>query len=271
MDKQTASSILNTVRSKQAADDPFTTAVDQAASTQMHADALRDMRNLAVLGAGAGIAGRGVVGLLNLLKGQRPTTKRLAGPTELPLPLPYRAEEDEQQKVAGFTDKTSLPYYGPGMMLAGLAGAGLGWKGADMLLDSRRKAEREKELEEARSQFHDAMLSQYDAPLSVGSSSARLEKAAADKELGRELDQLFSMFEKTATWADMGGKALGAYGTYASLAALLGGTWAYDKAKRRSRRSVLESALKKRQREQFAQSPTEIYAVPEPARMAAPV
>lgn len=253
------------------ANDPLTDAIDQVAATQMKADAFKDMRNLALLGAGAGVAGRGVVGLINLLKGPRPSTTRLQGPTELPLPLPYR---DEKEKVAGITEKTSLPYYGPGMMMAGLAGAGLGWKGADMLLDSRRKREREQQLEAARSEFHDALLSQYDAPLQVGSSQARI-KSAASVEVGQALDRLFEQFvqtgnelEKTATMADIGGKALSGYGTYAALAALMGGAWAYDKGKKRSRRAVLESALKQRQRNQFAQSPTEIYAVPEPAMMA---
>lgn len=252
------SSILSTVSKFALDNDAVAAAVEQAASNQLRADAFRDMGNLALAGAGAGLAGRGVVGLLNLLRGPRPQ-KRLAGPAELPLPLPYKP--DEEEKVAGVTQKTALPYYGPGMLLAGLAGVGLGWKGADMVLDSRRKAEREKELEAARSQFHDALLSQYDAPLAQGEMTA---KVAADRELGRELDALFATFEKTATLADWGGTAAGAYGTYATLAALLGGTWAYDKAQKRSRRSVLESALKKRQRNQFAQSPTEIYAVPEP-------
>lgn len=259
------SSTLSMVREKRAnALDPLTTAVDQAAAGQMRADAFRDMRNLALLGAGAGVAGRGVVGLVNLLKGQRPNTKRLQGPTELPMPIPYRP--DEEEKTAGITEKTSLPYYGPGMMLAGMAGAGLGWKGADMLLDARRKAERQKELEKARAEFHDVLLSQYDQPFAQGSGQALLKSAEAEAgaEIGRELRSLFDQFEKCATLADIGGKALGMYGTYASLAALMGGTWAYDKAKKRSRRAVLESALKKRQQQQFAQAPTEIYAVPEP-------
>ncbi len=270
MISRSKSSTLSLLREKRAnALDPLTTAVDQAAAGQMQSDAFRDMRNLALLGAGAGVAGRGVVGLVNLLKGTRPSTKRLQGPAELPMPVPYHPDEEEQLKTAGITEKTSLPYYGPGMMLAGLAGAGIGWKGADMVLDHRRQAERQQELEKARSEFHDVLLSQYDQPYAQGSGQARIKSAGDGAAIATELDNLFNDFEKCATMADIGGKALGMYGTYASLAALMGGTWAFDKAKRRSRRAVLESALKKRQQQQFATSPTEIYAVPEPA-MAAP-
>lgn len=267
MDSRLALGIRALAREKRS-NDPLTAAVDQAARTQLRSDAVNDVRNLALMTLGVGAAGRGVVGLMNMLRRHKPSP-RLQGPTELPLPLPYQAEEDQPQlKVASITTKTALPGYGPAMMLTGMAGLGLGWKGADMVLDTMRKKEREQELAAARKEFHDALLHQYDAPLSTGSSTAALQKTAA-AAIGGELDQLFDRvvdgIEKTATMADWGGHAANTYGTYAGLAALLAGAWAYDKANKRSRRSVLESALKKRQRKQFDQSPTEIFAVPEPA------
>jgi len=193
-------------------------------------------------------------------------------------------------KSAGFfggdaaTTKSGIPWYGPAMLLGGLGGLGVGWKGMDALIDARRKKEMEGELETARSQFHDALMSQYAKPVEIHPELMGKSKAAADAtmaEVGRALDDLW---EKTSAalaaeeaapttkaafdLSNAAGQAAGGYGMYAALSGLLAGSLVYDKINKRSRRSVLDAALKKRQRRRFNQQPTEIYAQPEPVPVA---
>lgn len=186
-------------------------------------------------------------------------------------------------KSAGFLDgdaattKSGIPWYGPAMLLGGLGGLGVGWKGMDALIDARRKKQMEGELEQARTQFHDALMAQYDRPAKLAPG---LGKAAGDDTMvrvGRAIDALFVKLgaaldreaarptEKAALdLSNLAGQAVGGYGMYAGLSGLLTGALVYDKINKRSRRAVLEAALKKRQRRRFMQSPTEIYAQPEP-------
>lgn len=164
----------------------------------------------------------------------------------------------------------SKPWFIPAALAASLGGGYLGWKGTDAILDARRKAESEEELQLAEEAFRQAMLSNYSGNAKPGSMS----KAA---ELGMELDRLYDdtvalaeYQEKNASATrDALGLGLGLYGGYASLSALLAGLWAHRVASKRSRSAVLEKALKKRQRDDYVLQPAELYALPEhsqPAR-----
>lgn len=232
----------------------FAGAVAQSESDSFQAQALNNIKNLALLSLGAGAAGRGAVGLVNLFKPSKPKIR--SGPVNLP--LPYPAEE----KVA-YSSTTGIPWYMPAMMTAGLGGVGIGWSAVDKLLASQRNHESDRRLEESKQQFHDALLSQY-SPKAAGEKTAM-------QEVGERLDRVWEKFAsmvgptKTAVdFGDMGGKALGGYGTYALLSGLLGGTWAYDATNKRSRRSVIEKALRRRQQAEFAKSPPPLVATPEP-------
>lgn len=190
-------------------------------------------------------------------------------------------------KQAGFlsgdmaTTKGGIPWYGPAMLMTGLAGAGAGWAGMDKVLQARRKKQMESDLEGARSQFREALLNQYDTPVQTHPGlMGDTKKAASDGtmvEVGRRLDALYEKvaaavvaeeaepLHKVAFDAsNVAGQAAGGYGMYAGLSGLLAGALVYDKMSKRSRRSVLEGALKRRQRRQFMQQPTEIFARPEP-------
>lgn len=179
------------------------------------------------------------------------------------------------------TTKSGIPWYGPAMLLGGLGGLGVGWKGMDALIDARRKKEMEGELESARSQFHDALMSQYSKPVKMHPGLIPgADKEGADStmtKVGQALDVLWEKLSAalaeeenrpTAKQAfdlsNAAGQLAGGYGMYAGLSGLLSGALVYDKMQKRSRRAVLESALKKRQRRRFMQQPTEIYAQPEP-------
>lgn len=256
----------------------FASAVQDMAAGQLKGDAFRDIRNVGLTALGVGAAGRGIVGLIQHMKQNR-AKKTRSGPAYLPLPYPA--------KTAGFLDgdgattKGGIPWYGPAMMLGGLGGLGLGWKGMDKVLDARRQREQESELAAARQQFHDALLSQYDEPIKVHPEmlSGKKKSAADDTmvKVGEALDELYDVFQKAAAeeetrpmsksaidWSNVAGQAAGGYGMYAGLSGLLTGALVYDKIQKRSRRAVLEKALAKRQRRKFMQQPTEIYATPEP-------
>lgn len=252
----------------------FSGALQDMAAGQLKSDAGRDIRNMGVAALGVGAAGRGAVGLLQMLRAGRKKKTR-SGPAHLPLPYPAEAKTAGVEEFAEggmATSKSGIPWYGPAMLLGGLGGLGLGWKGMDKVLDVRRKREMDSEMGDARQQFHDALLAQYDEPIKV--HAGQLPKKASDAtmvKVGEELDALYADFtrefetEKSAVdWSNLAGQGAGAYGMYAGLSGLLTGALVYDKINGRSRRSVLDKALKKRQRRKFMQQPTEIYAVPEP-------
>lgn len=159
--------------------------------------------------------------------------------------------------------KSGIPWYGPAMMLSGLAGLGVGWHGTDKILNARRKRDQQAELSAARQEFHDALMGGY---------SPAGEKAGTDAtmvKVGAALDALYqkmqSAVEKQAVDVpNAAGQLAGGYGMYAGLSGLLAGALVYDKMQKRSRRAVIEKALQKRQTRDFVQRPTQIYAVPEP-------
>lgn len=376
--------------------DAFSGALQGMAAGQLKSDAFKDVRNVGLTALGAGAAGRGLVGLIQMMRENKPKKTR-SGPAYLPLPFPAQPEKvgnevspgmlgrlglggaplaalagilggDKDRSIAergsravtrtsgallgglggggigaalggmvgkkpgaivggslggllglgrgdawagkpvadfittdksrllpkqaGFLDgdnattKGGIPWYGPAMLMGGLGGLGLGWKGMDKVINSRRKKQMDGDLETARSQFHDALLSQYAKPVEMHPELIGEKKSSDDTmvKVGQALDDLFVKF--TAAMADeearpsekrsfdmsnLAGQAAGGYGMYAGLSGLLTGAMVYDKMNKRSRRSVLDSALKKRQRRKFMQQPTEIYAQPEPVPAEPPV
>ena len=272
MDKHTAEMILAKVHEKRAdpAGEAFAGAMQNMANAQLKSDAMKDVGNLGMAALGVGLGGRGLVGLLNLLK-QRPKKPR-SGPALLPLPYPA------EPKMAGFmggdsaTSKSGIPWYGPAMFFSGLAGLGAGWKGMDAVLDRRRRKELESQTNRARQEFNQAMMASYDHPIQT-----KLASDTTMQEVGNGLDQVFIKFAtlldmaqtnpllKTAFDAkNMGGAAVGSYGLYAGLSGLLAGSLLYGKTKKRSQAAIIQKALQRRQRRQFMQQPTEIYATPVP-------
>jgi heme exporter protein D len=278
VDNHTAATILAKVRAKRAAATPgaaFADAVRGMTNAQVKSDALRDVGNLGMVSAGVGAAGAGLAGLVNLLKRVKQKPPR-SGPALLPLPYPVEpAEMPAKMKFGSFlggdaaTSKAGLPWYGPAMVGVGVAGLGAGWKGIESLLAARRQRETDTELDSARREFHDALLAQYDKPLPAHPA---LAAEAPLRKAGRALDAAYDKFEdalaggekRAVDWGNAGGAALGGYGVYAGLSGLMTGAFVLDKMKKRSRRAILEKALQRRQRRQFMQQPTEIYAVPEP-------
>jgi hypothetical protein len=293
MHRQTSLAILKQVRErqqtvKQAGIDPpldvpspedLKSVMFQTSQNQ----AWHNVRNLGLLSFALGAGSRGLVGLHNLVRRNlNPPTVR-GGPVPLPLPYPVMPSEDperikeKKEKRAGGTPNINTPsghdWYTTAMLAAGLGGGALGWKGVDVLLNKRREQEQQSEMEQARHEFHDALLSQYGKPLQAQGGMTR--KVAADASaLGPALDRLFDSFlekravlEKRAFMGisdDVWGKIRGGYYAYAGGSGLITGALVYDKMKKRQQRAIVEEAMKRRERKQMLQQPPEIYATPEP-------
>jgi hypothetical protein len=159
-------------------------------------------------------------------------------------------------KGTGAKEKADIPWHGPGTLLGVVGGGYAGWKILDKILASRRKAEQQKKLDEAKAQFSQALSGQYEA----GKQSS---------DLSGQLDDLYDKFEKTANgegWVDQNtwGQLGQMYGMYAAPMALFTGIATYRAAAKRRRKEILEKAIKKRKQRRQALAPIEIYARPVP-------
>lgn len=222
-----------------------------------------DITNMLALGLGAGVAGRGLLGLVNLARRRLdPPQLNYPGAVVASIPYPVREKEDEQHKMAFATSPAQKWWYAPGMVAAGGLGVLGGWKGLDTLLQSRRKSELDEDVDESKSQFERALLSSYDQPRAMG------VKAAADDiggQLGQVLDQLFDGLTKQAGLGDYLQGGLGGYlGLYALPAAAITGAMAYNSERKAAPAKILEKAMQRRAQRAYAASPSEILAVPHP-------
>lgn len=279
MDRRVALALVNRMLAEKRGDadlDAFANTAHGMANAQLRSDAGKDVRNIGLASLGVGIGARGLVGLLNLMR-QKPKKMR-SGPALLP--LPYPAEEKLASFMGGTsaTSKGGIPWYRPAMFFTGLAGLGLGWKGIDAVLDKRRRRDIEERTDAARKDFHDALLSSYEHPVMMRPGLGKTASDSLMSKVGAALDKVFASFTNALTAAasrpgtlktaldlgNVGGNVLGGYGVYAGLSGLLAGALLYDKTRKRSQASIVQKALQRRQRRQFAQQPTEIYATPEP-------
>lgn len=262
----------------------FATQIRTMQNSLVKRDATRDLGNLAIMSLGVGAGTRGLLGLMRTLTGDSRPQSTANVPASLPLPVPVEEEKAAFNLIdtdAQATTKGGLSWYGPAMLMAGLGSAAAGWKGVDKVLDMRRKTERESELENARSQFQQALLSQYDKPVKLAAEAEPtldtvFDKFAALVPYGPAAEvftkEAFSPSETLAGWIgpDATGKMVGGYGMYAGLSALLAGTHMYDRARKRSQRSIAENAMEEREKRRFAEAPTEMYATPQPVATSFP-
>jgi hypothetical protein len=287
MDRATSQALLAQIRLRKAAGmgltlseapGTFSETVGQLGADRLKREALRDVGQLGLTALGVGAGARGLLGLHQLLFGRRPTRHK-AGPALLPLPVPGREHTEHgapRAKAAAVTMMSGLPWYRPAAVMAGLGGLGLGWKGLDAVLDRRRKAESEHELDEARREFHEALLSQYDAQGPSGGPGPKLASAtdAPMAKAAAALDAAYDSLARLAaagpaaakaamTWDDLKGTAIGSYGALALPAALATGLFTYNKMQGRSRRKVIEKALRERAMQRYEQNPPPIHVTPE--------
>jgi len=236
-----------------------------------------------LLAAGAGMLGRGGLGLMRMM---RPQSTYEPTPSFQPVGVALPPEEEEEEKLAYdksaehagaqiynalkgtteglpwgknflFGSGASTPGTVPALWALGLPAAVLagygGWSVADKLLDMRRKQELSGSLDDAREDYE--RLLQETMP----------KHSADDEGIEAELDELAELAtagpEKTAALSDIGGVGVSALLSYAVLSALMSGKISYDHFKSRNRRLVAEEALKRRSKERFG-GVTPIYLKP---------
>lgn len=255
--------LLEQVREEKKAEEmPISAAAKNAVVGSLHQQALDDIKKVSLLGLGLGAAARGGTGIYNLLR--RNLQPRKLHDSFVPVPVPVRGEEEEEPKMAldsfmgqPISQKESVGYYLPGMMLGGLAATYGGWKGVDALLDARRQESVEAELEQQRAKFRRALLGQENKEAGDAESDELVK-------LSEDLDRLFDTLEEkqAAGLADYVSQGLQGYTTYALASAPLAAYAAYQVGKKNQRRSIIEKALKQRRRRRFMQQPTPLYAEP---------
>lgn len=258
-------------RCKQAAG--FTDAVQMQHGATLRGDALKQLGRLLLTGAGVGMAGRGLYGLAQLTKRNLSPPTGLSNPTvsvDVPYPAAMLPPEEEEEKVAGFANfmqgdyaknPAGIPWMIPATVLGGGASIYGGWKLMDSILDARRKAELKGDVDDARNDFQQALLSEYDRPVQTPS----LDKIASDDSLGADLDRLFLAVKKAGLLEDTlhgSGIATGLYGTAAGVAGLAAALGAYNATKKRREQELLAKAHKMRLRNRWAQQPPPLQINP---------
>jgi hypothetical protein len=161
--------------------------------------ALDDILAVAGLAAAGGVGARGLLGLRYMFGRKRPDLQRTLGPTVLSVPAPVYASPAAAtagHKAAGYalykqaiekraegllTSRSEIPWYLPGITLAGVGGLAGGYKLMDVLMDRKRKADLQADLQDARAQYRAALLSQYDPAAIPGPDGGVLDLAPPAK------------------------------------------------------------------------------------------
>lgn len=159
-----------------------------------------------------------------------------------------------------------IPWYLPGMVGGGLLGTAGGYFAADKIIDKKRKADLQAEVDAAKEEYQQALLANYQP------GQIPVQKHAAAHGVGVQLDRLADMLgitvdtplEKVANLEQLLGRGLGLYGAVALPTAMLAGLASYGYTRERSSDKLLEEALKQRERDRVSRRPPEIVVVPEP-------
>lgn len=256
MDNKEAKDLLDQIQQEKEAakGSPVTDAVMKA---QLNREALKDIANYLMLGAGAGVAMRGATGIANLLRDDQEVvpSKTVDMPVLFGVPKKVEDEEEDVKKLEYKSaaekeaiSKYSLPYYLPAMLLGTPLAAYGGWKAVDAVLDKQRRAKSEDNLEEAKKDYEEALLASY-------------KKSASTDEM---LDEVFDNYKEASTLSDILGTGKGLALTYALATGPLGYMMVNSQMKKNSKRKILEKAMRERARRQAAKQPAELYAIPAP-------
>ncbi len=258
--------------------------------------ALKDILTVGGIGLAGGLGLRGLAGLPSFFG--HPSAKnnpRSMGQSVVAIPTPVYATPADQRRALQsksaadlVPSRDDLKYYYPGMVAAGLGGfVGGNWL-MDRFLKSKAQSDLKAQESDAQSEYQKAMLEQYDPKLlptadrvpvsdyspvrkQIAQAPPPPQLKLASDETMQDLEKLAEAYEKQSTLLGYElpsmGQTLGAYGAYAVPAAALGGYLSYEHFKDRSPETLLQGAIKDRERERWARRPPEIYAVPQPVHV----
>lgn len=274
-------------------------ASDLSPRDAQRAEAAKSLFRLLAGGAGVGMFGRGLLHLLQPSSAPEVPFVS-PGPSPLPVPVPPEEEEgrpqlakfaEELSKEALFDDQTlangyrtlvenfpldvtgitglvgrnvtnpkDAPMMMPLSLGAAAAGTAGGWSLADWVLQKRRRAHIDSQLQQAKDEFQAALLSQ--------AQTRRGEKTASEQSLSERLDVLFDQMAATqqskeaGATADLASTPLGMYMT--ALGLLSGGSayGMYHWTKNRSKAHLLDKALRERSRALWQRAPQTVVTIP---------
>jgi hypothetical protein len=253
---------------------------------QTNKDAIKQVLQAGLFGLGIGAGGRAFMGLRDMLA-YRPYTPPKVGirpsVVELKLPQAQTQEEEDERRLRktaeipgsetvtdtlnspsgskfvdwlkGLTHQKpmSKPWFLPSIIGAGGLGALAGYKAVGAGTDYVQDRNRKQELEDAKREYRNALVEQYN-----------VDKQSADSA-SATLDRVASRFVKQAgSINDYAGLGMGTYLTLAGLLAGGAGYGTYNWVKDRAPENRLAKAIKQRERLRWATRPPEIYAVTKP-------
>ena len=228
------------------------------------------------LGAGAG-------GLYSLYRAMKPKPKRrqsddMATAAYYPV---EKAADGYFDFVFGGAKQPSVwdnPLLVPGMVAGGLGAAYTGFKGTKYLADKLADRARQHELDSAKRDFEEALMSNYDKPSQFDPiKKNKLQKKSNDEstmtKLAGVLDELYdATFQKKASGlsfttggltSDLLRSALPVGLTLGGLGALATGAMAYDATRSSGKGEALKDALRERARQHYEESMPPLYITPE--------
>lgn len=229
-------------------------------SQYVRGTALRNALQLGLLFTGIGVGARGAKGLYNMVRRDlQPPQQHASMPQEMILPIEQEKESvaptqmDPRRWLAwpseigkalrGETSSTGgWAFAMPMAAMAGGAGLIGGYKLTDLLLDQRRKAQIDSDVERAKQRYEEALSGQ--------------------SKLGQALDQLFDLCQEKQASADIWGHIIGGGLTIGIPASILSGMVAYDLAKKRTPAELIRKARQRSQTTQYQRQPTPVYVEP---------
>ncbi len=243
----------------------FADAVRLQHGSAMRQQAMKQLGRLLLTGAGVGVGARGLLGLVQMGKRNvSPPTALGGGAISVDVPVPVEEEEKFAGAMGDFfrgdyaKNPSGIPWMIPATVIGGAGSIYGGWKLMDSVLDARRKKELRDDVESAKSDFHQALLSEFDRP-------ARVPKLASDRSLGEDLEKLYENV-KSAGFLDnaahAAGVGTGVYGTIAGFSGLATAIGAYQATKKRQEQELLRKAHKMRLRQRWMQQPPPLVANP---------
>jgi hypothetical protein len=239
-----------------------------AANQKMQQKSMSNVIRATLLAGGAGAALRGVSGLQHMFSNSaKPVASRTV---DMPVMYPAPTEDEGEEKTADNSKATApwgLDWYIPSMVLGAPLAAYGGWKGVDSLLDKQRHKKTDAELETAKADYQRALLGAY-----------KPNKTAADGDedpediLGNIFDQHYKQAEEEGFISgllnrhapNLTGMTKGLGAMYAIPAAVGGYAMVNSVMQKRSRRALLQKAMRERARRQAQMQPAELYAIPTP-------
>ena len=213
-------------------------------------------------GLAVGGVSRGLLGLMRLGKRNLGTPVRNTNPSFAQFGLPAEEEDklaaDGMGGLGGFlsgeqaSTPSGVPWAMPAALGAGVGGLAGGWGLIDWLMDKQRGAEKDRELEQAKQMYEQALSGQV--------------KGASDNPVALKLDELCDELEKKGfDFGDASGKAVGAYGgLYALPSMVVAALAAHNYAKGKRKSTLLRKAMRRRAVSKQRSSPPALLGVMEP-------